>query len=478
MPGTLRSLAFEAVPQLGAKCASKRSSRSASANLQTVLKSCGLVKSNDATGKFSALLVFVTANTLKPSFCTLYWTTRPGKISKIKLDPCKARLLYQRIRLKLLERKLLNCKRNHMHWHSVHAKRCTCTCHGPKWGAIGPGTTSWWLHPHLKPFLSTGSAFRCSMPGLRHFIQSCMPNLHLPPLTGLLQPLDMLKCQHIGFPASVFRAKPVSSSGNWGAGLSAGLGRLKGFFGTGLGMFGSGSNGLFGGCCAVTLGIAIKWTLILGPCINLSKALQEVVCPCGGFERPCVPMPKSRKFPCLLASLESRWWHWSCWGHQKLKWTSACPTTFDTRSMTANSRGQTLGGAFVARNTTWAPCWCQCPANSKSPSASRPLVPAWSLSLTCFLLRSAPHFPWSDTCLGAGTWCSHFPAHCKVHLWESEQVVAPGCAVTLAVFSSAHRVCFASLWTGAFGSALKRPHMQTEFHLSYKEAGRLKVQTS
>ena len=102
-------------------------------------------------------------------------------------------------------------------------------------------------------------------------MQSCIPNLHRPPLTGLLQPLDMLKCQHIGFPDSVFRAKPVSSSGNCGAGLSVDLGRLKGFFGTGLGRLGSASNGLFGGCYAVTLGIAIRCTLILGSCINLSK---------------------------------------------------------------------------------------------------------------------------------------------------------------------------------------------------------------
>ena len=136
----------------------------------------------------------------------------------------------------------------------------------------GPGTTSWSLHPSLETFsCQLARHFAAPCPAFRHFIQSCMPNLHLPPLTGLLQPLDMLKCQHIGFPASVFRAKPVSSSGNWGAGLSAGLGRLKGFFGTGLGLFGSGSNGLFGGCCAATLGIAIKWTLILGSCINLSK---------------------------------------------------------------------------------------------------------------------------------------------------------------------------------------------------------------
>ena len=89
MPGTLRSLAFEAVPQLGAKCTSKRSSRSASANLQTVLKSCGLVKSNDATGKFSALLGFLsTANTLKPRFLhALLNRQDPAKISKIKPEP-------------------------------------------------------------------------------------------------------------------------------------------------------------------------------------------------------------------------------------------------------------------------------------------------------------------------------------------------------------------------------------------------------
>ena len=89
MPGTFRSLAFEAVPQLGAKCASKRFSRSASANLQTVLKSCGLVKSNDATGKFSALLGFLsTANTLKPRFLhALLNRQDPAKISKIKPEP-------------------------------------------------------------------------------------------------------------------------------------------------------------------------------------------------------------------------------------------------------------------------------------------------------------------------------------------------------------------------------------------------------
>ena len=89
MPGTLRSLAFEAVPQLGAKCASKRSWGSASANLQTVLKSCGLVRSNDATGKFSALLGFLsTANTLKPRFLhALLNRQDPAKISKIKPEP-------------------------------------------------------------------------------------------------------------------------------------------------------------------------------------------------------------------------------------------------------------------------------------------------------------------------------------------------------------------------------------------------------
>ena len=89
MPGTRRSRAFEAVPQLGAKCASKRFSRSASANLQTVLKSCCLVKSNNATGKFSALLgFFPTANTLKPMFLhALLNRQDPAKISRIKPQP-------------------------------------------------------------------------------------------------------------------------------------------------------------------------------------------------------------------------------------------------------------------------------------------------------------------------------------------------------------------------------------------------------
>ena len=89
MPGTLRSLAFEAVPQLGAKCASKRSFCSASANLHTVEKSCGLVRSYDATGKFSALFGFLsTAKTLKPRFLhALLNLQDPAKISKIKPEP-------------------------------------------------------------------------------------------------------------------------------------------------------------------------------------------------------------------------------------------------------------------------------------------------------------------------------------------------------------------------------------------------------
>ena len=86
--------------------------------------------------------------------------------------------------------------------------------------------------PHLKPFPVNwhGTSLPRALVS-RHFMQSCIPNLHRPPLTGLLQPLDMLKCQHIGFPDSVFRAKPASSSGNCGAGLSVDLGRLKGFLG-------------------------------------------------------------------------------------------------------------------------------------------------------------------------------------------------------------------------------------------------------
>ena len=84
-----RSRAFEAAPQLDAKCANKRFSRSASANLQTVLKSCGLVKSNDATGNFSTLLGFLsTANTLKPRFLhALLNRQDPAKISRIKPEP-------------------------------------------------------------------------------------------------------------------------------------------------------------------------------------------------------------------------------------------------------------------------------------------------------------------------------------------------------------------------------------------------------
>ena len=81
MPGTRRSRAFEAVPQLGAKCASKRFSRSASANLQTVLKSCCLVKSNNATGKFSALLGFFfhCQHSEAKVFACFTESTRPGK---------------------------------------------------------------------------------------------------------------------------------------------------------------------------------------------------------------------------------------------------------------------------------------------------------------------------------------------------------------------------------------------------------------
>ena len=344
----------------------------------------------------------------------------------------------------------------------------------------GPGTTSWSLHPSLETFsCQLARHFAAPCPAFRHFIQSCMPNLHLPPLTGLLQPLDMLKCPTHWLPCFCLSGQTCKLIRQLRSRLVCRSRALERFLRD----------------WAWPVRFWLQWSLWrllrchLRHCyqVNIDPGVvhqpfkglfKRWSAPCGRlWATLCVPMPKLRKFLCLLASLESRWWHWSCWGHQKPKWTSACPTTSGTRSMTANSRGQTPGGAFAARNTTWAPCWCQCPANLKSPSASRPLVSSVIIVFDLFFASVCTSLSLEWHLLGCRYVMLPTFQHIVSCIYErSEQVCCSGCAVILAAFSSEHQVCFASLWRELSDRLWSVCTCRLSFHLSYKEGARLEVQ--
>ena len=258
-------------------------------NLQTDWKSCCLVKSYDATGKFSARFGSLSmARTLSPSSLhALLKRQEPAKISKTSPEPFLG-LPSKSVWLSG-EVSCMDCELQKL----SQATDVVCrACSHSKLDAPGkalsrPDSTSWTVS--ASPGATTCQAalhFAAPCPAFKHFMQSCIPKRHRPALTGLLQPFDMLKCQHKGLPASVFLFKPDSSSGNWGTGFSPGLIRFAGFLGPGVGFPPSLSSGLFWGW-TLSLGIAIKCTFMRGSCINLSNnSSRGGATPTGAFKEP------------------------------------------------------------------------------------------------------------------------------------------------------------------------------------------------
>ena len=161
----------------------------------------------------SSFGVLSTANTLKPRFLhALLNRQDPAKIPRVRPEPLLGSSSVPKNSTEALGAKNVELQKES---HALTSGSLKKGSHAfpavPGETRLAPGSASRWLHSSPETFsCQLARHFAVPCPAFKHFIQSCMPNLPLSPLAGLLQPFDMLK----GSPAAVFLAKPASSCGN------------------------------------------------------------------------------------------------------------------------------------------------------------------------------------------------------------------------------------------------------------------------
>ena len=100
-------------------------------------------------------------------------------------------------------------------------------------------------------------------------MQQCIPFLHLPFVTSILQPLFWLKAQQIAWPSASLCAKPFSSLGHIAFAFAEVLGLLVGLVIGPVEAFGAAVAGLdFSGSLALPLDIGSKNIVTLGSVLN------------------------------------------------------------------------------------------------------------------------------------------------------------------------------------------------------------------
>ena len=266
-PGTGRSLARDAVPQLGASCACTNLCLSDRTSLSNVANCSVSHKSYLATTAFSARLTSLSTESAcnpRPRHALLSRQV-PAKISRTKPVPLLHKSSPLNWWLEVCVWWLGTV------WLLSMQEKLILTCCADGRTTV-PGLTSAASGLVVSWCSQVGqSAAPC--PDLTHFIQTCMPNRQRPFFTVLLQPFFRLRCQQMGFPSGVLDVRPCNSLGIWGVGF---VGLFFGRFGFGLSAESSAPLcGVGFGFTAGCLGYAIKWTLIRGSCINLRKVLSN-----------------------------------------------------------------------------------------------------------------------------------------------------------------------------------------------------------